>query len=507
MALPETSPLPSPDLRNGHEPELTPRPGRSPWLVLKMIQVRLRLIGVLVVAFLVVGQWDVLRNRWDGLVRWVSGRSQNSQAVSSDVEFFCPMDPGVLSDWPGKCSICNMALVRRRRGEMVSLPDGVVARMQFSPYRLQLAGIQTSPVAYEPLELKVDAPGLVTASPKAGENSPFAVVEAELFDRDLPATSTGDGVEVRSESGGRGEPLQGKVREIHRQSGPRGNRVVIDVNDPNRDLAEGSSVLARFKRPIERLEPFRSQPANVPPLRKGEPRVLYVCPEHQDMLKEKSGRCPRDQLGLEPLPLAANQRVDWWCPMHPKVVADHAGPECAECGGMKLVPRITTFRPPGQVLSVPDSAVVDTGLRRVVYVERMPGMFDGVEVVLGTRCGDHYPVIRGLEPGQRVATSGAFLIDAETRLNPSLAASYFGSGSRPNSSKPSTGAGASRGKETASDKDLAAKQKICPVTGKALGSMGPPVRLVVENKDVMICCDGCAEALQSNPKKYLSKLP
>ncbi len=55
------------------------------------------------------------------------------------------MDPGIVSDWPGKCGICNMALVRRKRGEAVALPDGVIARMQLSPYRIQLAGIQTSP--------------------------------------------------------------------------------------------------------------------------------------------------------------------------------------------------------------------------------------------------------------------------------------------------------------------------------------------------------------------------
>ena len=87
-----------------------------------------------------------------------------------------------------------------------------------------------------------------------------------------------------------------------------------------------------------------------------------------------------------------------------------------------------SYRPAGQVLSVPQSAVVDAGARKVVFVESMPGMFDGVEVVLGPRCGDSYPVVRGLEPGQRVAVAGAFLLDAETRLNPSLAAGYFGAG-------------------------------------------------------------------------------
>ena len=112
--------------------------------------------------------------------------------------------------------------------------------------------------------------------------------------------------------------------------------------------------------------------------------------------------------------------------MHPKVVADRPGSTCGECGGMALVPRVVTYRPAGEVLAVPESAVIDTGSRTVVYVERMPGMFDGVEVRLGPRCGAFYPVVEGLEPGQAVAVAGAFLVDAETRLNPSLAAGYFG---------------------------------------------------------------------------------
>src|SRR5207253_1437351 len=103
---------------------------------------------------------------------------------------------------------------------------------------------------------------------------------------------------------------------------------------------------------------------------------------------------------------------------------------CRECRGMKLVPRVITYSPPGEVLAVPESAVLDTGARRMVYVERMPGMFDGVEVVVGPRGGNYFPVIRGLEGGQRVATAGAFLIDAETRLNPNVAAGYFGASQR-----------------------------------------------------------------------------
>ena len=40
---------------------------------------------------------------------------------------------------------------------------------------------------------------------------------------------------------------------------------------------------------------------------------------------------------------------------------------------MLLVPRIVSYCPSGEVLAVPESAVIDTGTRTVVYVERMAG--------------------------------------------------------------------------------------------------------------------------------------
>jgi Cu(I)/Ag(I) efflux system membrane fusion protein len=77
--------------------------------------------------------------------------------------------------------------------------------------------------------------------------------------------------------------------------------------------------------------------------------------------------------------------------------------------------------PRDEVLSVPDSAVIDTGSQKIVYVEAEPGVYEGRAVVLGTRIGDRFPVLEGLAPGEKVAAKGAFLIDAESRLNPSTA--------------------------------------------------------------------------------------
>lgn len=159
----------------------------------------------------------------------------------------------------------------------------------------------------------------------------------------------------------------------------------------------------------------------------------------------------------------------------------------------------------GQGLAVPISAVIDHGSRKVAFVENGPGMFDAVEVTVGPRCGDHYPVLRGLEAGQRVAAAGAFLLDAEMWLNHGLAATYFGATRGGETSSPTTPT-ITAGSLSPEDRRLAEKQKTCPVTGESLDSMGGPIRVEVAGRTVFICCKACEKPLRKNPAKYLAKL-
>ncbi|MBX9654791.1 hypothetical protein K2Y11_14350 [bacterium] len=56
------------------------------------------------------------------------------------------------------------------------------------------------------------------------------------------------------------------------------------------------------------------------------------------------------------------------------------------------------------------------------------------------------------------------------------------------------------------DRALATKQKLCPVSGEPLGSMGAPLQVQVKDQSVWICCDGCEGRLKKDPDKYLAKL-
>lgn len=56
------------------------------------------------------------------------------------------------------------------------------------------------------------------------------------------------------------------------------------------------------------------------------------------------------------------------------------------------------------------------------------------------------------------------------------------------------------------DRALAEKQKVCPVSGEELGSMGAPIKVDVKGQQVFICCEGCKEDLLAKPDEYLAKL-
>ena len=396
---------------------------------IQVAQVRLRFVVAIAVAGLVVTQWTTVRNVWDRWIWHPTGISASAQ-ISGGHEYFCPMDPGVLSAWPAICPICNMDLVPRRKADAQQMPAGVIARMQFSPWRVQLAGVRTSPVALQPLTLQIRLTGVLDNNEDAlpgvsglGYSAHVAAEDAVFFRTEQPVT-------VRLP--GAAKTLTGTATLIIDSGPPPIVRVTLDADTA---LVRGMVVTS--------------------------------------------------------------------------TAAINIGAVLAADGEAAAVTDSTT----GSVLSIPATAVVDRGDERIVYVESMPGMFDGVAVQLGRRTGGNFPVIRGLEAGQQVVTSGAFLIDAEARLNPGLATGYFGASQPALSSATSTAplvptrtkpATAELSEE---DLSLIEQQKICPVTDLPLDSMGGPVPVLIGTRKVFLCCAACEKKLRGDPDTYLAKIP
>ena len=70
----------------------------------------------------------------------------------------------------------------------------------------------------------------------------------------------------------------------------------------------------------------------------------------------------------------------------------------------------------GNRLAVPSEAVIDTGVRQIVYVDKGEGYFEPREVTTGLKVDELVEVTGGIKAGEKVASSANFLIDSEAQL-------------------------------------------------------------------------------------------
>ena len=152
--------------RSGLCPKIIPRPdlathsvGWKIWQVVKTIQARLRFFVLLAGIGAIIVYWDALNAVYEKWTRPAAAQ----ETADADSEYWCPMHPTIVRDHPDNCPICGMPLSKRKKrtGEVEALPPGVVNRVQLTPYRVALAGIQTAPVEYRELTRHIEAAGFV----------------------------------------------------------------------------------------------------------------------------------------------------------------------------------------------------------------------------------------------------------------------------------------------------------------------------------------------------------
>ncbi len=69
-----------------------------------------------------------------------------------------------------------------------------------------------------------------------------------------------------------------------------------------------------------------------------------------------------------------------------------------------------------RVLTVPVDAVLDSGMKKTVFVDKGEGALEPRQVETGERLGERVQILKGLTAGERIVTSGTFLIDSESQL-------------------------------------------------------------------------------------------
>jgi Cu(I)/Ag(I) efflux system membrane fusion protein len=562
------------------------------WLVIKTAQARLRFIAILAAIGLVISNWSLLRAYWE---KWTRPAAE-AQVASSDTEYYCPMHPQIIRDRPDKCPICGMPLSEHKKGETGSdegLPPGV-RRVQLSPYRMALAGVKTTEVAYRPLVKRIKTVGFVEfderklarisarlpgktridklfvnftgqmvykGQPLALLYNPELVVTVQnLLDarrvnnrdleratenrlrlwgieedqiKDLSHSIQSDRLIIRAPIGGhviKKYPLEGEYVE----EGAR----LYDVADLSTvwieaEVYEDEIPFLKAGMPVSAVtkalpsQDFTGKVAFVHPHLDAGTRTLKVRfnikNPHHELRPGMYGTVTMDVPAAQ-LPVFRSALEAQWRERTAVDGLAHAlFGTSASTGLPPLLQMIMPFAylARGQVLGVPESAVIDTGSRKFVYREAWPGVYDSVEVQLGPRSGDAYPVVRGLQAGDRVVTVGSFLIDAETRLTSGAASTYFGASGATQEERHNAGAQVTPSmtededakvkavlfKLSHVDQSPAQAQAYCPILeANRLGSMGLPVKLILNDQPVFLCCPACEKEARAHPEQTLAKV-
>lgn len=536
---------------------------------------RLRFIGILVVIGVIITQWDTLTAYYN---KWTRPTAATG-AVASDVEYFCPMHPTIVRSTPNeKCPICFMPLSKRKKGTAHSEPlaAGVVSRVQLSPYRIVLAGVKTWTIQYEELSKEITAVGFVEFNER-GQRTVSARVDgridklfanetgqmvqagdplALLYSPDLQVTVQNlldakrtSNQELLSSARSRLEllgidkaqiddilaagksdanmtirsPISGHVINKYVREGQyvKEGTPLYDVADLSTvwiqaqiyedDLAflPANSEREQQSHAVDGLEVTASTRAY--PNEKFHGMLAFVYPHVDQQTRTLTVRFEVENSDHKLLPGST------------ATVTLKAQPETLSLGKAPSDPEQREMLEKGRVLAIPELSVIDTGSQKIAYRQAEPGVYEGVQLTLGPRMvapdGNlFYPVLHGLKRGDIVVTSGSFLVDAETRLNPAVGSIYFGgSGGTPakgasvvrpsTPSDPDAKIAESLAKLSPEDRKLAEAQRFCAVlAGSRLGSMGPPIKLSVSGETVFVCCPSCQEKALAEPQKTLANM-
>jgi len=451
--------------------------GWKVWLIVKTVQARLRFIIILAAIGGLIAYWDTFSAYYE---KWTRPHG-DAEVASADVEYFCPMHPFIVRDTPKeKCPICHMDLARRKKGtgKAEPLPPGTVNRVQLSPYRVVLAGVQTVELKYLPLvkemttygsvEFKETKQARISARQKGRIEKLYVNFTGQLVEQGeklavldvryspeltvtledlLRARQNGDrpreesaikrlrlwdiGEEQIKEFLSSGKvgtkltitsPIKGHVIKKFQQEG-----TFVDEGTPLYDVADLDTVWIEAQ-VYEADQPFLKENQTVTATTLSTPNqefggaVSFIYPHLDENTRTLRVRfeMPNSEHRLRP---------GMYATVKLKVLPQQIDMLAA---AMANDPERQAELRENRLLAVPDSAVIDTGAMKIVYREASPSTFEGIAVKLGPRmtAADqslaYYPVLTGLKAGDRVVVNGSFLIDAETRLNPAAGSIYFG---------------------------------------------------------------------------------
>ncbi len=357
------------------------------------------------------------------LVAWSNRESRflngHDHSVKSQDLYYCPMHPTFTSPKPGVCPICSMDLVKRenpksdqhsKNPQMLSTSSVPgYASLSLDQAKQQLIGVRTFKVAPKVLQKSIRAVGRV-------------VHNLELYEAKLEYIAAWQNFRLlRARSLIKDDFREVQVRFLKAEYALQHMGINEDELKELRELQFGRTTTDRpgnykeiFRKPLNNQElfVFHNEDAtfiyaevfesDLPSIRIGQSVQLEI----PDSGKKIEGTVKGISTEIQPETRTARVRI---------VLPDHDPNLKAD-----MFIKVQFLSPMEKGLLIPSDAVLRTGERTIVFVQKHEGHFEPKAIEIGEESQGFIQVRSGLIEGELVVTGANFLLDSESRLQSAL---------------------------------------------------------------------------------------
>lgn len=352
--------------------------------------------------------------------------------ASKKAVYYCPMHPSYVSDKPGDCPICNMKLVKKEEakaieekaetaqdicvlhncpmmgancpmqisGDVKDCPfcgahlikeDEANGGFYISPEKQQLIGVKTDKVIYRPLHKIIRTVGRVAFDPELykAQAEYIEAVKTKESVKESGQEKVIRRAEALVEAAKLKLKLQGlDITQIEELEESRENDQSLLISSSESDFTWVYATIYEYELEWIKLGQEAVVAAVSYPGKEFKGAIVAIDPVFDAMTRSVRARIKVDN---QDSLLKPDMYVD-----------------------------VQMSSDLGAHLAVPKEAIMDSGLRKIVFLVLDPGRFKPLEVKTGVSTEEYVQVLEGLKEGDTVVISGNFLIDSESKLKSAL---------------------------------------------------------------------------------------
>jgi Cu(I)/Ag(I) efflux system membrane fusion protein len=377
------------------------------------------------------------------------GARQVTQAGDGGIQYTCPMHPSVVSDKPGLCPVCNMDLVRKPAGAAGRGSDlDALGAVSLSATQRVMANVATAPAVRQQISRNVGAVGIVDyAEPlrvkvtsrfagrieklhvgftgeKVQKGQPlFDIHSPELYaaQRELLLAAQAMKDPGAADDRNRVLMLDATMERLHLHFGMTHDQIhaLADSGKPQDTVTYYSPISGTVLAKLIREGQYIEEGSDLYDIADLTRVWTYLDVYEKDLRFVKLGSPVRMRIGAWPGETFTGTVTFIDPVVNNETRTVRVRSEFDNAAG-KLKPQMYVEAqigaPSAGALVVPSSAVMFTGRRNIVWVEVAGNTFEPREVHTGITSGTLVEITGGLEEGERVVTSGGYLLESESQL-------------------------------------------------------------------------------------------